>query len=158
IRISTMGEVMVNVCFGYDDEPERKKLFDHLLKTVPAITTLLYTINPKWNDTIYDLQPQVYSGKGYITEKLRTAGGKELLFKIGPKSFFQTNTLQAERLYQVTGSFAELTGKEVVYDLYCGTGSIGLFVNEGASKIIGVEAVAEAVEDAKENAKLNNIQ
>lgn len=158
IRIATTGEVMVNVCFGYDDETERKRLFDHLLQTVQGITTLLYTINPKWNDTIYDLQPQVYFGKGYITEKLSTASGKELFFKIGPKSFFQTNTRQAERLYQVTRDFAELTGKEVVYDLYCGTGSIGLFVSEGAAKIIGVETVAEAVEDAKENAKLNNIQ
>lgn len=158
IRIATTGEVMVNVCLGYDDEGQRKNLFDHLLQQVPGITTLLYTINPKWNDTIYDLLPQVYSGKGYITEKLRTDNGRELFFKIGPKSFFQTNTLQAERLYQVTRRFAELTGKEVVYDLYCGTGSIGLFVSDGASKIIGVETVAEAVEDAKENAKLNNIQ
>jgi 23S rRNA (uracil1939-C5)-methyltransferase len=158
IRICTTGEVMVNICFGHDDEPERRKLLDHLLHAVPAITTLLYTINPKWNDTIYDLQPQVYAGKGYITEKLKTAAGKELLFKIGPKSFFQTNTLQAGRLYQVTARFAELSGKEVVYDLYCGTGSIGLFVSEDARKIVGVESVAEAVEDAKENAKLNNIQ
>jgi 23S rRNA (uracil1939-C5)-methyltransferase len=158
IRIATTGEVMVNVCFGYDDETERKNLFNHLLQEVPGITTLLYTINPKWNDTIYDLQPQVYSGKGFIVEKLSTGGGKELFFKIGPKSFFQTNTRQAETLYQVTRNFAELTGKEVVYDLYCGTGSIGIFVSEGAGKIIGVETVAEAVEDAKENAKLNNIQ
>lgn len=158
IRIATTGEVMVNICFGHDDEPKRKALLDHLLQTVPGITTLLYTINPKWNDTIYDLQPQVYSGKGYITEKLATATGKELFFKIGPKSFFQTNTLQAERLYQVTAQFAELSGSEVVYDLYCGTGSIGLFVSDRAAKIVGVESVAEAVEDAKENAKLNNIQ
>ena len=157
IRITTTGEVMVNVCFGHDEENDRRQLFDHLLQAVPGITTLLYTINPKWNDTIYDLQPQVYMGKGYITEKLTTANGKELYFKIGPKSFFQTNTRQAERLYQVTSDFAELTGKEVVYDLYCGTGSIGLFVSDGAAKIIGVETVAEAVEDAKENAKLNNI-
>ena len=158
IRICTTGEVMVNVCFGYEDETERKKLFDHLLQEVPGITTLLYTINPKFNDTIYDLQPKAYTGKGYITEKLRTANGRDLFFKIGPKSFFQTNTRQAERLYEVTSRFAELTGKEVVYDLYCGTGSIGLFVSEGAAKIIGVESVAEAVEDAKENANINNIQ
>jgi 23S rRNA (uracil1939-C5)-methyltransferase len=158
IRIATTGEVMVNICFGHDDEKDRINLLDHLLQQVPGITTLLYTINPKWNDTIYDLQPRVYSGKGYITEKLSTGRGRDLFFKIGPKSFFQTNTRQAERLYQVTRGFAELTGKEVVYDLYCGTGSIGLFVSEGAAKIIGVETVAEAVEDAKENAKLNNIQ
>ena len=153
IRIATTGEVMVNVCFGYDDEQERTRLFDHLLKQVPAITTLLYTINPKKNDTIYDLQPQAYYGKGYIIEKL-----ENLQFKIGPKSFFQTNTRQGERLYQVTREMASLTGNEVLYDLYCGTGSIGLFVSKQAKKIIGVETVQEAVEDARENATLNHIE
>jgi 23S rRNA (uracil1939-C5)-methyltransferase len=160
VRMATTGEVMVNVCFGYDDEKERKRLFDHLLQQVPAITTLLYTINPKKNDTIYDLQPEAYFGKGYIIEKLRTGpppGGDTLQFKVGPKSFFQTNTLQAERLYQVTAEFAGLTGKETVYDLYCGTGSIGLFVSKKAQKIIGVETVQEAVADARENAALNHI-
>jgi 23S rRNA (uracil1939-C5)-methyltransferase len=152
IRIATTGEVMVNVCFGYDDEPRRRQLFDHLLQQVPSITTLLYTINGKKNDTIYDLQPQVYHGKGYIIEKL-----EDLQFKISPKSFFQTNTQQAERLYQVTREFAQLTGSETVYDLYCGTGSIGLFVNRQAKKIVGVEVVPEAIEDARENAGLNNI-
>jgi len=158
VRIATTGEVMVNVCFGYDDEKERIRLFDHLLKTVPSITTLLYTINPKKNDTIYDLQPQAYYGKGYIIEKLAPgAGEKELQFKVGPKSFFQTNTRQGERLYQVTRDMACLTGNETVYDLYCGTGSIGLFVSSKAKKIIGVETVQEAVEDARENAALNHI-
>jgi 23S rRNA (uracil-5-)-methyltransferase RumA len=162
IRQTTTGEVMVNICFGYDDVAERKKLLDHLLQSVPGITTLLYTINPKKNDTIYDLQPQTYYGKGYITEQLHTGDEtglhpKTLQFKIGPKSFFQTNTRQAEQLYRVTRDFAALTGNEVVYDLYCGTGSIGLFVSAGAKKVIGVETVAEAVENAKENAKLNNI-
>ena len=152
IRVCTTGEVMVNVCFGYDDQEALAKLFDHLLKQVPDITTLLYTINPKKNDTIYDLQPRAYYGKGYITEKL-----EDLVFKIGPKSFFQTNTRQGERLYQITRDFAELTGKETVYDLYCGTGSIGLFVSRLAKKIIGVEVIAEAIEDARENAALNNI-
>lgn len=152
IRVATTGEVMVNVCFGYEDAKERRKLFDHLLKQVPAITTLLYTINPKKNDTIYDLEPKVYTGNGYITEKL-----EDLSFKIGPKSFFQTNTRQGERLYQVTREFAELTGTETVYDLYCGTGSIGLFVSGQAKKIIGVEVIKEAIDDARENATLNNI-
>ncbi len=152
IRVCSTGETMVNVCFGYDDEQERKKLFDHLLLQVPSITTLLYTINPKKNDTIYDLEPRTYHGNGYILEQLGP-----LRFKIGPKSFFQTNSRQGERLYQVTREFAELTGKETVYDLYCGTGSIGLFVSAQAAKIIGVEVVPEAIEDAKENAALNNI-
>jgi 23S rRNA (uracil1939-C5)-methyltransferase len=152
IRVCTTGEVMVNLCLGYDDQEAMKALFDHLLQQVSGITTLLYTINPKKNDTIYDLEPIAYHGKGYITEKL-----EDLQFKIGPKSFFQTNTRQGERLYQITREFAELTGKETVYDLYCGTGSIGLFVSAGAQKIIGVEMVSEAIDDAKENAALNNI-
>jgi 23S rRNA (uracil1939-C5)-methyltransferase len=158
VRIATTGEVMVNVCFGYDDETERNRLFEHLMKQVPSITTLLYTINPKKNDTIYDLQPQAWYGKGYIIEKLHVAPGKALSFKIGPKSFFQTNTRQGERLYQVTRDMACLTGNETVYDLYCGTGSIGLFVSDLAKKIIGVETVAEAVDDARENAALNHIE
>lgn len=152
IRYCSTGELMVNICLGYEDEVETKKLMDFILEKVPAISTLLYTINPKWNDTIYDLTPQVYSGKGYVTEQLE--GFK---FKIGPKSFFQTNTKQAEKLYSITRDFAELTGNEIVYDLYCGTGSIGIFVSQLAKKIIGVEVVAEAIEDAKENAALNNI-
>jgi 23S rRNA (uracil1939-C5)-methyltransferase len=159
VRIATTGEVMVNVCFGYDDEQERTRLFEYLVQQVPTITTLLYTINPKKNDTIYDLQPQVYSGKGYIIEELNTGEGvKPLQFKVGPKSFFQTNTRQGERLYQVTRDFAGLTGNETVYDLYCGTGSIGLFVSNKAKKVIGVETVQEAVDDARENAALNHIQ
>ncbi len=153
LRICTTGEVMVNICFGYEDKEERVRLFDHLLEKVPAITTLLYTINPKWNDSIYDLQPQVYMGKGYAIEKL-----EDFRFKIGPKSFFQTNTRQAEKLYAVTRDFAELTGEETVYDLYCGTGSIGIFVSGLAKKIIGVDVIAEAIQDARENAALNGVQ
>jgi len=158
IRLCTTGELMVNICLNHDEEADRKKLFDHLLKEVQEITTLLYTINPKWNDSIYDLTPQVYSGKGYVIEKLSTGpGGEGFEFKISPKSFFQTNTGQAEKLYMVTRDFAALTGNEIVYDLYCGTGSIGIFVSKGAKKIIGVEVIEEAITDAKENAALNNI-
>ena len=152
IRLCTTGELMVNICLNYDEEADRIKLFDHLLKQVPQITTLLYTINPKWNDSIYDLTPQVYFGKGYATERL-----EEFEFKISPKSFFQTNTKQAEKLYSITRDFAALTGNEIVYDLYCGTGSIGIFLSKNAKKIIGVEVIEEAIADAKENAALNNI-
>ena len=152
IRLCTTGELMVNICLNYDEETDRKKLFDYLLQQVPQITTLLYTINPKWNDSIYDLTPQVYFGKGFAMEKLA-----EFEFKISAKSFFQTNTRQAEKLYAVTRDFAALTGNEIVYDLYCGTGSIGIFVSKGAKKIIGVEVIEEAIADAKENAALNNI-
>lgn len=153
VRICTTGEVMVNLCFGYEDKKEHTRLFEHLLKKVPSITTLLYTINAKMNDSMYDLQPLPYYGAGYIMEKLG-----DLRFKIGPKSFFQTNTKQAENLYSVAKELAMLSGKETVYDLYCGTGSIGLFVSANAAKIIGVETVREAIDDAKENALLNNIR
>jgi 23S rRNA (uracil1939-C5)-methyltransferase len=152
IRKSTTGELMVNLCINHDAEEDCKKLFDHLLNQVPEITTLLYTINPKWNDSIYDLTPQVYSGKGYVIEKL-----EEFSFKVSAKSFFQTNTKQAEKLYHIARDFAALTGNEVLYDLYCGTGSIGIFLSRLAKKIIGVEVIEEAIADAKENAALNNI-
>lgn len=151
IRLCRTGELMVNVVFATDD-PCRNELLDHLLQQFPQITTLLYTVNTKFNDSLYDLEPQTYFGKGYLEETL-----EDFRFKIGPKSFFQTNTAQAEKLYQITRSFAELTGKEIVYDLYCGTGSIGIFVSKGAQKIIGVETIAEAIDDAKENAALNGI-
>jgi 23S rRNA (uracil1939-C5)-methyltransferase len=153
LRVCTTGEVMLNVVLGYEDETKRKALLDHLLQQFPALTTLLYTINTKWNDSMYDLFPQVYHGKGYAMEQL-----EDFRFKIGPKSFFQTNSTQGERLYKATRDFAELTGKETVYDLYCGTGSIGIFVSRLAKKIIGVEVIEEAIADAKENAALNHIE
>ena len=153
VRFCTTGELMVNLCINYEDEENTKIVMDALLAKVPEITTLLYTINPKWNDTIYDLAPQVYFGKGYVTEKL-----ENFKFIISPKSFFQTNTKQAEKLYSVARDFAALTGKEVVYDLYCGTGSIGIFVSPLAKKIIGVELIEDAIEDAKKNAANNNIE
>lgn len=153
LRICTTGEVMVNICFGYDDETERNRLFDHLAARVPSITTLLYTINGKMNDSLYGLEPQVHSGKGYVTETM-----EDFNFKIGPKSFFQTNTRQGLELYRITRDFAELSGKETVYDLYCGTGTIGIFLSRKAGKVVGVETVEEAVDDAWENASLNDIQ
>ncbi|MEJ7610307.1 MAG: 23S rRNA (uracil(1939)-C(5))-methyltransferase RlmD [Ferruginibacter sp.] len=143
---------MVNLCINYEDEANTKNLLDALLEKVPEISTMLYTVNPKWNDSIYDLTPIVYHGKGYVTEKL-----ENFEFIISPKSFFQTNTKQAEKLYSITRDFAQLTGKEVVYDLYCGTGSIGIFLSPGAKKIVGVELIEEAVADAKKNAINNNI-
>ncbi|MBC7688571.1 MAG: 23S rRNA (uracil(1939)-C(5))-methyltransferase RlmD [Aquabacterium sp.] len=153
LRYCTTGELMVNICLAHEDEMETKRLLDFVLQQVPGITTLLYTINTKWNDTIYDLTPQVYYGKGFVIEKL-----EGFSFKIGPKSFFQTNSTQAEKLYSITRDFAGLTGSEIVYDLYCGTGSIGIFVSGQAKKIIGVELIAEAIEDAKINAELNGVQ
>ncbi|HEY0733207.1 MAG TPA: 23S rRNA (uracil(1939)-C(5))-methyltransferase RlmD, partial [Chitinophagaceae bacterium] len=106
----------------------------------------------KKNDSLFDLEPIVYHGKGYVIEQL-----EDFQFKIGPKSFFQTNTKQAEQLYRITREFAELDGSQTVYDLYCGTGSIGIFCSKGAKKIIGVEMIDAAIQDAKENATLNHI-
>ena len=152
VRIATTGEIMVNIVLGIDDKKLQKGLFDFLLKQFPSITTLLYTINRKFNDSIYDLEPVAYFGNGYITEKL-----EDFQFKISPKSFFQTNTKQGEKLYEITRDFAELDGTQTVYDLYCGTGSIGIFCSKGAKKIVGVELIDDAIKDAKENAALNGI-
>ena len=152
VRLCTTGELMINIILNYEQEEDRKRLLDHILQISPSITTLLYTINPKWNDSIYDLEPQVYFGPGHVLERLG-----EFVFKISPKSFFQTNTRQAERLYSVAREFAGLTGREVVYDLYCGTGSIGIFLSKMAGKLIGVDVVEDAIKDARENAALNTI-
>ena len=158
IRLCASGQLMVNIVVGENDEEKIKILMEHVLEQFPSITTLLYTVNIKWNDSMFDLEPVIYSGKGYVIEKISTGpGGEDFQFKIGPKSFFQTNTKQAEQLYRVTRDFAELTGKETVYDLYCGTGSIGIFVSKKAKKIIGVEMIAAAVQDANENARLNGL-
>lgn len=152
IRLCTTGELMVNIVVAENDEKKIKMLMDYVSAHFPSITTLLYTINTKWNDSLNDLEPAVYYGKGFVVEKL-----EDFQFKIGPKSFFQTNTRQAEQLYRVTREFAELTGKETIYDLYCGTGSIGIFLSKMAKKIIGVEVIPDAIKDAKENAQLNNL-
>jgi 23S rRNA (uracil1939-C5)-methyltransferase len=152
LRTCTTGEVMVNVVFGEDDEQGREAVMQFIDTSFPEITTLLYTVNLKMNDSIFDLEPVTYKGKGYVVESL-----EDFRFKIGPKSFFQTNTRQGERLYQITRDFAELDGSQILYDLYCGTGSIGIFCSRGAKKIVGVEAIDAAVEDARENASLNSI-
>ncbi len=153
VRICASGEVMVNLVVGENNQKAVDEILSFLQQTYPQITTLLYTINLKKNDSMHDLEPQVFSGKGYIVENL-----EDFSFKIGPKSFFQTNTYQGEKLYKATREFAELDGSQVVYDLYCGTGSIGIFCSAGAKKIIGVEAIDEAVQDARQNAALNNVE
>lgn len=152
VRLTSTNQCMVNICINYEDAPNTAILLNALLALVPDITTLLYTVNTKWNDSIYDLTPQVYFGNGYVTEQL----GK-FQFIISPKSFFQTNTQQAEVLYTIALHFAQLTGAEVLYDLYCGTGSIGIFMSPFAKKVIGVELVEDAIADAKKNAINNNI-
>ncbi|MBS1772012.1 MAG: 23S rRNA (uracil(1939)-C(5))-methyltransferase RlmD [Bacteroidetes bacterium] len=152
LRIARTGEILINMVFQHEDKKKREALLDHLLQQIPAITTLHYTINPKMNDSIHDLEVHSYHGKGFIEETL-----EDFRFKISPKSFFQTNTYQAERLYQLTREFAGLTGSETLYDLYCGTGSIGIFCSKNAKKVIGIEVVADAIEDAKANAALNHL-
>ena len=153
IRVATTGEVLINLIMHHEDEPARVALLEHIKNNVPGITSLNYTLNPKVNDTIHDQEVICYSGKDSIEEKLGN-----LRFKISPKSFFQTNTTQAEALYEVTREFAGLTGNEVLYDLYCGTGSIGIFCSENARKVIGIEVVADAIKDAHVNAELNGIE
>jgi 23S rRNA (uracil1939-C5)-methyltransferase len=152
IRYASNKQLMLNLVVAYEDMAAIEKIADHLKQKIPSLTTFLYTINAKWNDSIFDLSPQIYSGKGFIIESL-----ENFHFKISPKSFFQTNTKQAEKLYNVIKSFALLTGKEIVYDLYCGTGSIGIFLSKGAKKIIGVDVIKEAIDDARVNALINDI-
>jgi len=152
IRYTTIGECLVNIIIAYEDANAQKVISKYFSSSLPGVNTLLFTINPKLNDSIYDLQPKVAFGPGFIFERLG-----DLRFKISPKSFFQTNTRQAIKLYDVAKVFARLTGTETVYDLYCGTGSIGLYLHNHAKRIIGVEAVAEAVDDAKENASINKV-
>ncbi len=151
IRVTTTGEVLINLVMHHET-PDMMPLLQHILENVPGITSLNYTINPKMNDTIFDQEVICYHGKSYIEEKL-----ENFRFKISPKSFFQTNTYQAEALYKVTREFAGLTGTETLYDLYCGTGSIGIFCSALATKVIGIEVIEEAVKDAYENAGLNGL-
>lgn len=152
IRTTENDEVMVIMCFFYEDEKERCGLLDSLSKAFPQITSLYYVINTKLNDSISDQTCVLYKGEDSICESMES-----LRFKIGPKSFFQTNTLQGCRLYNVVRDFASLTGKEVVYDLYTGTGTIAQFVASKAKKVIGIEYVSEAIDDARINATGNEI-
>lgn len=152
LRNNEAGQWMVILCFKKDDEEKREAILNHLKDKFPQIASLLYIINPKMNDTIYDLDVNVFSGEDHLIEML-----EDLKFKIGPKSFFQTNTLQTQNLYGKTRELAGLTGNENVYDLYTGVGSIALFVSKLAKQVVGIEYVESAIEDAKVNAALNNI-
>ena len=152
IRTTSTGELMVVMVFFYEDEAERVALLQHLADMFPQITALLYVINSKCNDTITDQEIHCYKGAEAIYEEM-----EGLRFKIGPKSFYQTNSEQAYELYKVARNFAELTGEELVYDLYTGTGTIANFVSRKARQVIGIEYVPEAIEDAKVNSALNGI-
>jgi 23S rRNA (uracil1939-C5)-methyltransferase len=152
VRTTEAGAVMLIVCFGYEDVPRRTALLDAVAAEFPQITSLYYVINEKLNDSIGDQSPVLYKGDEAIFEEM-----EGLRFKIGPKSFYQTNSRQAYRLYSVAREFAALTGSEVVYDLYTGTGTIAQFVSRQATKVIGIEYVPEAIQDAEANAAANGI-
>ena len=152
IRTTSTGELMIVVVFFHEDEPARVALLQHLADRFPQITSLLYVINSKCNDTITDQEIHCFKGAEAIYEEM-----EGLRFKIGPKSFYQTNSEQAYELYKVARNFAELTGDELVYDLYTGTGTIANFVSRKARQVIGIEYVPEAIEDAKVNSSINGI-
>ena len=152
IRTTSTGELMVVMVFFHEDEAERVALLQHLADMFPQITALLYVINSKCNDTITDQEIHCFKGEEAIYEEM-----EGLRFKIGPKSFYQTNSEQAYELYKVARNFAELTGEELVYDLYTGTGTIANFVSRKARQVIGIEYVPEAIEDAKVNANINKL-
>ncbi len=152
IRTSSTGDIMVLIQFFKDDKAKRELLLDFIANKFPQISSLLFVINEKANDTIYDQEIICYKGKDYIFEHM-----EGLSFKINAKSFYQTNSSQAFELYKITRNFADLTGSELVYDLYTGTGTIAQFISKKAKKVIGVEAVPDAIIAAKENAKRNNI-
>lgn len=153
VRSTSTGEWMVIVAFHYEDKAAIALLMDHLAAGFPQITSLQYVINPKRNDTIGDLEIKVYKGNDSIYEEM-----EGLKFKIGPKSFYQTNSAQAYELYRFTREFAGIQSQEVVYDLYTGTGTIANFVAKNAKKVVGVEYVPAAIEDAKINSQLNKIE
>jgi 23S rRNA (uracil1939-C5)-methyltransferase len=152
IRNTLKGDLMAIVMVYECEEQKLKQLLEHLRRSFPQITSLLYVINPKANDTFHDLEVHCYHGEAFITEQM-----EDLQFRIGPKSFFQTNSRQSLVLYQIAREFAQLSGNERVYDLYTGTGTIANFVARNAAEVIGIEYVAASIEDAKLNSALNNI-
>lgn len=152
IRTSSTGELMVILVFAYVDPDTLDQCMAYLKESFPAITSLLYVINQKKNDTIFDQDIQVYAGRDYIFEEM-----EGLRFKVGAKSFYQTNSAQAYELYKITREFADFQGDELVYDLYTGAGTIANFVARDVRKVIGVEYVPSAIADARINAELNDI-
>ncbi|MDR1553385.1 MAG: 23S rRNA (uracil(1939)-C(5))-methyltransferase RlmD [Prevotellaceae bacterium] len=153
LRNTKCGEVMAIIVFGYDDEKKRCALLDYLQTNFPQIVSLQYVINAKLNDTINDLDVICYSGNSFLMEEMNG-----LKFKIAAKSFYQTNPEQVLNLYQKVFDFAAVNSSQTVYDLYTGTGTIALFLARHAKKVIGIECIAEAIEDAKHNAKINDIE
>lgn len=152
IRISSTGEVMAVMVFGEDDRERINTLLNAVAEEFPEITSLLYVVNTKVNDTIADQEIILFKGREFIEEEM-----EGLKFRVGPKSFYQTNSRQAHRLYSVAREFARPTGDELVYDLYTGTGTIACFIAPKARHVVGIEYVPEAIEDAKINAAVNGL-
>ena len=153
VRTASTGEIMLIVVFNENDAERINSLMSFLQREFPEITSLVYMINEKWNDSLGDREPICFAGKDHIIEEM-----EGLQFKVGPKSFYQTNSEQAYELYKVTRDFAELKETDVLYDLYTGTGTIANFCARRAKKVVGVEYVPEAIEDAVINSRLNNIE
>lgn len=156
IRNTSTGEWMVIVVFAEDDPRSRTPLMDFIKTGFPEITSLLYIVNRKLNDTIYDQEVITWSGRDHLVEQMEASGGA-VQFKIGPKSFFQTNSAQAQRLYQVVSGLAAFEGGENVYDLYTGAGTIANFVARQVRSVTGIEYIQPAIADARENSRLNGI-
>lgn len=152
IRTASTGEIMVIVVFGEQDNEAIERVMGHLKESFPQITSLIYMVNTKWNDSLGDQEPICYAGKEHILEQM-----EGLKFKVGPKSFYQTNSLQAYELYKVARDFADLKPEDTLYDLYTGTGTIANFCARRCAKVVGIEYVPEAIEDAKVNSHINNI-
>lgn len=158
IRTTTNGECMVLLALGHEDAEPRERLLGSLVHAFPSLTSVMWTINPKKNDTIYDLDIQLFHGRDHLVEELPDGpGGRPLKFRIGPKTFFQTNPQQTIAMYKLVRDLAGLTGNENVYDLYCGAGSITLYLAGQAKHVAGVELVPESVADARVNADFNAI-
>jgi len=159
IRTSTTGELMVIMVFAYADAEQVKMVMEFLKQSFPQITSLLYILNQKKNDTIFDQEIKVYDGPDHIFESMPAgkSGNPILKFKIGPKSFYQTNSDQAYELYKIARDFADFKGDELVYDLYTGAGTIANFIAADVKEVIGVEYVPTAIEDAYINSEINNI-
>ncbi len=152
IRTSSTGEVMVIVIFAEDNDDDIRLLLEHIKTSFREITSLMWVVNKKLNDTIYDQDVHLFHGNPFIIEEM-----EGLKFKVGPKSFYQTNSAQAHNLYKIAREFADLKGDETVYDLYCGTGTITNFIAPSVKKVVGVEIVPDAIEDARHNSELNGI-
>ena len=153
IRTASTGEIMLIVVFGEDQPAEIREVMSHIRERFPEITSLIYMVNLKWNDSLGDQEPICFAGKDHILEEM-----EGLSFKVGPKSFYQTNSEQAYELYKVARDFADLKAEDTLYDLYTGTGTIANFCASRCKRVVGIEYVPEAIEDARVNSSINGIE